>query len=309
MKTFIDSTIEGLNELAKLLEKYPEYAYVLPSGSTAHINAFDKFKKFFDSELNSVVRSWDLIEDQTDIIFVSGTRADQVEAAKRLAKQLIQPALPSVRLTQEACRAGMTEAEYVDRIAFPDALILAMAKMDELQTFRDGRKWKLDQNGNIWVLRPVQDLTVAEFLRLLHREASRASRLILLNQPDANDALSRLAGSGSHAGTDPQNDDDNGPVDNIDQAGFRKLGWKQRRSLLITPDVDPTRDKVVAAEAREDAKGDVAFLFKNVSPKEQELLNEALSRGGDLLEVLRERGYGQDAIRQIRRRFRMKIAK
>jgi hypothetical protein len=279
MKRFVDIVVQRLNELAELLERYPDLNnyYVLRSPSAVLIDAFEKFRKFFDLELSAVIRSWDLIEDQSDIIILaSGTRADQVEAAKRLAKQLLQPALLSIRLRNEARRLNMPETQLIDEILFPDGLMVAMAKMDEPQKVRLRRTWVVDQNGKIWVLRPARDLTVATFLRLLHREASKASRAILLDQPyPSDDALNwqqatdgRSADHG-YAYDQKNKDDDNGVLEKLDQASFRRLGCKKGRTLLITAEEDPTRNEVIAIEAKKQAEKDLFLLLKNASVKEQ----------------------------------------
>jgi hypothetical protein len=73
---------------------------------------------------------------------------------------------------------------------------------------------------------------------------------------------------------------------------------------IITADDDPVQDQIIAAEATEKAKSQLAALLKKESPRVRTLLTQALKRDGELVTLLRELGYKPAAIRKMREQMR-----
>jgi hypothetical protein len=305
--SIVEMIIGQLENLRQVCEENPDFEKVL-AASMAPVNSvitgtLDQYAKevhILELEVGPQ-KAWLLMAAHDNLVdLTSEERAAQIEAAKRLARIMMQPTLSKVaqaslnRSVKELEVKGLEldAEEYLRGIVLPEGLILALGEMDIPQKVRLGRKWVVDTNGKVVEVRPVYGLSVVEFVRWLSQKTSQAVETTLVE----------LLETGLVRKEDTERDGEYP----IDKAAFDKPGLVV---TLVDFDRDPTKNGFFAKRAAQDAQKQIAELLTKLGPKEQELIKNSLKQDGDLLALLREQGVKPETIRQKRKRLREKIPK
>lgn len=213
-----------------------------------------------------------------------GDRPSQLQAAKRLAQLMRPPRLDRVTKATAESKAkelGMSVERYFREAIYPDALLRAASKIVLPQMApRLGRyNWVVNEAGKRGTT-TAEHLYDNEAVHWLYQEATKACRAIVMEQPSDEDAFYRA-------------------VEDADGNFTEKV--LIAKSLQ---EVNPLEDELLAAESRDRAKWLVGALKQHVSAKDRALLNEAVSRDGDLMSVLLENGYTPKTAHKMRERWR-----
>src|SRR5262249_444297 len=150
--------------------------------------------RVLESEIGSS-RTWKLIKaDEALVMLTSGSKPNQIEAARRLGRTMIPPKVLSGHLRNAATAVDMSPETFLPEVLFTAGLIVAVAEMESPQTVRLGQKWILGEDGRIRHVRPVYDLEIGDFIRWLCQEATEACNAILLQRTyPANDPLNKTS--------------------------------------------------------------------------------------------------------------------